>query len=346
MEIQHNKVAVIIPVYKTEKYVEKTVMSVVNQKYKNIEIILVNDGSPDNSPKICDKLAEKYEFIRVIHKENGGLSSARNAGIANISNDTEYVFFLDSDDSVVPNAIKDMVEIAEVEKSSVVMPYKYLSINEEVNAVEKENLLFPKELCFENPNDFVVRTIMENCRGWRATGILYRAEIIVNNNCLFPLGRISEDIVFNLQFFSYISKISYYSKPTIKVLKRGGSISRSFQKGFEDAIYFIDGEARKYLERVGLDIETNQKYLDAMLCRNLVVYLFAIMSSRNEMDKETKIKYAKKVINDKRSRNVFRYKRSIPWFESKKTQLAIRALYALFRWKLDSFAILLLSFMA
>lgn len=88
--------SVIIPVYNVEKYLKQCVDSVINQNLDDIEIILVNDGSPDNCPKICDEYAEKYDFIKVIHKKNGGLSSARNAGINAAQG--EYLIFMDSDD--------------------------------------------------------------------------------------------------------------------------------------------------------------------------------------------------------------------------------------------------------
>ena len=87
---------VIIPVYKVEKYLRQCVDSVINQKLNNIEIILVDDGSPDACPQICDEYQEKYDYVKVIHKPNGGLSSARNAGIEAATGD--YLIFMDSDD--------------------------------------------------------------------------------------------------------------------------------------------------------------------------------------------------------------------------------------------------------
>ena len=91
-------ISVIIPVYKTEKYLVRCLESVINQTYKNVEIILVDDGSPDKSPELCDNLAKKYQSIKVIHKENGGLSSSRNAGLDIASGD--YISFIDSDDYI------------------------------------------------------------------------------------------------------------------------------------------------------------------------------------------------------------------------------------------------------
>ena len=92
------KISVIVPVYNVEQYLERCVDSIINQTYKNLEIILVNDGSTDNSGQLCDKLAKKDNRIRVIHKENGGLSDARNVGIDEAKSD--LIGFIDSDDYI------------------------------------------------------------------------------------------------------------------------------------------------------------------------------------------------------------------------------------------------------
>lgn len=97
-------ITVIVPIYNVEKYLNKCVESILNQTYKNLEIILVDDGSPDNCPEMCDNLAKKDSRIKVIHKENGGLSSARNAGLDIMTG--EYVIFIDSDDYFELNALE------------------------------------------------------------------------------------------------------------------------------------------------------------------------------------------------------------------------------------------------
>ena len=92
------KISIIVPVYKVEEELERCVQSLVNQTYKNIEIILVDDGSPDRCPLLCDEYAQKDSRVRVIHKKNGGLSDARNVGLQATTG--EYVLYIDSDDYI------------------------------------------------------------------------------------------------------------------------------------------------------------------------------------------------------------------------------------------------------
>ena len=105
------KISIIVPVYRVEKYLDRCIESLVNQKYKNIEIILVDDGSPDNCPKMCDEWAKKDSRIKVIHKENGGLSDARNYGLNIATGD--YIGFVDSDDFVSVEMYKTLIELLE-----------------------------------------------------------------------------------------------------------------------------------------------------------------------------------------------------------------------------------------
>lgn len=112
-------ISVIIPVYKVEKYLDECVKSIINQTYKDLEIILVDDGSPDNCPVICDQWALKDKRIRVIHKKNGGLSSARNAGLAVANGD--YIGFVDSDDFINETMYEDLMRIMLLDKKNIVV---------------------------------------------------------------------------------------------------------------------------------------------------------------------------------------------------------------------------------
>ena len=104
-------VSVVVPVYKVEKYINKCIDSIINQTYKNLEIILVDDGSPDRCPQICDEYAKKDNRIKVIHKKNSGLGAARNTGIDAAKG--EYIGFVDSDDWIMPNMYEEMVNCCE-----------------------------------------------------------------------------------------------------------------------------------------------------------------------------------------------------------------------------------------
>ena len=104
------KVSIIIPIYKVEKYLDECVNSVVKQTYNDLEIILVDDGSPDACPSMCDEWEIIDDRIKVIHKENGGLSDARNAGIKVMTGD--YVLFVDSDDYLASNMVEELLKKA------------------------------------------------------------------------------------------------------------------------------------------------------------------------------------------------------------------------------------------
>lgn len=124
------KISVIVPVYKTEGLLDRCVESIVGQTYKNLEIILVDDGSPDNCPAMCDGWAEKDSRIRVIHKENGGVSSARNAALDIATGD--YIGFVDSDDWIEPEMYLSLIQkISESEKNIALCSYYAVEISGE-----------------------------------------------------------------------------------------------------------------------------------------------------------------------------------------------------------------------
>lgn len=121
------KVSVIIPVYKVEKYLKRCLESVVNQTYKNIEIILVNDGSPDKCGEICDAYARIDSRIKVIHKENGGLSSARNAALDIVSG--EYIMFVDSDDWISEDSLEQLYEYIDADYDIINFKFSFVKEN-------------------------------------------------------------------------------------------------------------------------------------------------------------------------------------------------------------------------
>lgn len=124
---QEPLVSIIIPVYKVEKFLDECVKSVVAQTYRNLEILLVDDGSPDNCPAMCDAWAARDPRIRVIHKPNGGLSDARNSGIAEAIG--AYIYFADSDDTVAPTLVEDCLNAMREYDADLVM-FQFDTISE------------------------------------------------------------------------------------------------------------------------------------------------------------------------------------------------------------------------
>ena len=188
------KVSVIIPIYNIEKYLRDAIDSVLAQTYTNLDIILVDDGSADSCPAICDEYAIKDRRIRVIHKENGGLSDARNAGLSIAEG--EYVYFLDGDDYIKQETINTLVNVIEREKADIVC-FEWETIYEDFNdSTYKEEFVRSRsyssskgselfELQLKN-NDFFVPIPIQ----------FYSSEFIEKNRLQFKKGIIHEDELF------------------------------------------------------------------------------------------------------------------------------------------------------
>lgn len=126
-------ISIVVPVYKVEKYIHRCIKSILNQSYSSFNLVIVDDGSPDNCGKICDEYAKKDTRIHVIHKSNGGLSDARNAGIdwAIKNSDSKWITFIDSDDWVHPQYLEKMISSAEETNCNVcIVRYKKTNVPE------------------------------------------------------------------------------------------------------------------------------------------------------------------------------------------------------------------------
>ncbi len=183
------KVSVIIPIYNVEKYLRRCVDSVLNQTYKNIEIILVDDGSPDGCPTICDEYAHRDSRVIVLHKENGGLSSARNAGLDSPLTG-EYVTFVDSDDWIAPDTYEYAVKLLKKTDSDVIQ-YDYALANDE--KIYRKNPVVEKYKVFEGKNILQHYLFTTTVTGsYSACRCLYLR--MLTNGIRFREGKINEDI--------------------------------------------------------------------------------------------------------------------------------------------------------
>lgn len=172
------KIAIIVPIYNSEKYLSRCINSILIQTYKNLEIILVDDGSTDTSKKLCDNFAQKDNRIKVFHTKNGGVSSARNIGIKYIKNtNAEFIIQLDSDDWIEPIMLEKMYKKA-VSMNSDMVICDFISETNENKVYEKQN--FKKNDC----NSLIEDIILGKIHGalWNK---LIKAELYKKYNCLF-----------------------------------------------------------------------------------------------------------------------------------------------------------------
>ena len=215
-QIIHNSISVIVPVYKVEPYLDRCVQSIVDQTYANLEIILVDDGSPDNCPAMCDAWAEEDSRIKVIHKENGGLSDARNAGMAEASG--EYIAFVDSDDWIAPEMLRKLHDALQRDDSDIAActvqmvweddtPDELLTVqtNRVLNHLEAQKALL-RESLLKQPV-------------WYK---LYRRETVLG--IPFEVGKNHEDVYWSYQTIGRAKRVSLIDYIGYVYLQRENSI--------------------------------------------------------------------------------------------------------------------------
>lgn len=209
-------ISVIVPVYKVEAYLDRCVQSIVDQTYQNLEILLVDDGSPDNCPAICDAWATKDSRIKVIHKENGGLSDARNAGMAVATG--EFICFVDSDDYIAPNMyqlMKDRMTVdgSDIAACGVEMVWEDGSPSRQLTPAG--NCVLSKEAAME-------AVIQESWLKQPVWYKLYRGDLI--RDISFPVGKYHEDVFWTWQAVSRANRVSVFDTFCYFYVQRSGSI--------------------------------------------------------------------------------------------------------------------------
>ncbi len=242
-------VSVIVPVYKVEPYLFRCVHSVMNQSYQNMEIILIDDGSPDNCGKICDELAQKDDRITVYHKENGGLSDARNYGVERSSG--KYIAFIDSDDYIAEDYIEYLYGLlAENDADISACPMNKTSGDiAECNIDEKLpelTLLSGKEACFKLFDSLYLVLVT-------AWGKLYKSEIV--KKYPFPKGRIHEDEATTCKYYYESQRVAVGNKCFYAYFQNPNGIMKSNPNELKtDKIWALEHKARFFEEQNEKDV--------------------------------------------------------------------------------------------
>lgn len=216
-EVQEPLISIIIPIYKVEPYIANCIQSVVEQTYSNLEIILVDDGSPDNSTDIAENvLKNNGKNYIVIHQENKGLGEARNSGLNKANG--EWVYFLDSDDMIVPETIEHLVAATKRETDFVFSNYRI--ITDKAEAYGK----FAKADAIYYNAEIIRKEFLLRKKIILAPGTLYRKDFLDRNKLRFEKIPWSEDQQFMFRLLRIADKIGYVEEPLYQYLQRAGSI--------------------------------------------------------------------------------------------------------------------------
>ena len=268
-------ISVIVPVYKVEAYLNRCVNSIVNQSYPELEIILVDDGSPDNCPAMCDTWADRDSRIHVIHKENGGLSDARNAGMAQASG--EYISFVDSDDWIAAEMLDNLLESirkneSDIAACTVEMVWEDGSPNQ---------LLTVQTNCVLNREEAQKALFEETLLKQPVWYKLYRKETI--QGIPFEVGKQHEDVFWSYQAIGNANHVSlidyigyYYTQRTGSIMGEGYSLKRlDAMEAYEKRFRYMQANFPELVEKAKISIVENCIYHGQMALKYL---------SKNEKD--------------------------------------------------------------
>ena len=297
-------ISVIIPVYNVEKYLCKCVDSVINQTYKDLEIILVDDGSPDSSGEICDEYAKKDARIKVIHKENGGLSSARNVALDVANGD--YVAFIDSDDYINENTLKEVVEKLDETQADVCM-FSHYTVNEHGETAHK--LPLNKEVYEkEDIKDFILPMFIGPTQQEQALlGIVcrqvFKRKTIGSLRFKSERDYFAEDVVFNLEFYVNANKMCIIDKPLYYYRFVSYSLSNRFRENLFEKLVKLINFKKEIIEKY--EIKNCEERINRSVL-NVVIGTTLNLKSASNLTKMQKIKvgahfikYCKKPIFNK-----------------------------------------------
>ncbi|MFI3212380.1 MAG: glycosyltransferase [Eubacteriales bacterium] len=225
-------ISIIIPVYNGEKYIERCIMSICNQTCKDVEIILIDDGSTDNSLMVCQQLSKVYSFITVIHQDNAGVSSARNRGLERANG--EYITFVDIDDWLKPTILESMLKVAVNEQSQLtICGFEECRENQFQQEQQKDDTPIGNVKLL-NKSDYVSDYLLRgNTRCW---SILFTKSVI--GNIRFRSGiSIGEDMLFLVDLVQNIEKVSVLEeKGYCYFINEEGAMFSEFKESYMDQI--------------------------------------------------------------------------------------------------------------
>ena len=271
-------ISVIVPVYKVEPYLRKCVDSILNQTYSNLEVILVDDGSPDNCGAICDEYAAKDSRVKVIHKENGGLSDARNAGLDAMRG--EYVAFVDSDDWIDANMFNSLMYNLKSFGSDVSVAGVFVEV--EVNGIITESTKHTyAEKSFFESNERAIQRYLTGA--WSAWGKVFNSNLF--SNLRFPINELNEDEAIVLNLYSQCKRICYSNETFYHYMQRPHSNSITASKFSSKKLAWVN-HCKNNLELIKVNYPELEEYAISRYRHSIVWALREIILSSSDFSRE------------------------------------------------------------
>jgi len=294
--LKNLKVSIVLPVYNVEKYLDRCINSIINQSYKNLELIIVNDGSTDASKYICDYYKNKDTRIKVIDQDNSGVSAARNSGIELASG--EYIQFVDADDYLEKQMTEKLISSIKMDTQLVICGYKTISrdsngIRYKKNTVYDNKTYSRDEFISELGNLFYKKLLNTT---WNK---LYENEIIKRYNICFPENvNMGEDLLFNLDYLNHCKKINLINESLYNYIDYNyNSITSKYINNFFENQQMLFKAVREFLLING-KYELNKDYIETLYTDRIMNCLENIFHNGSGLSKAIKKERIKVIISN------------------------------------------------
>lgn len=289
------KISVILPVYNVEQYIAKSIHSVLNQTHTDFELIVVIDGSKDNSEAIAKEFETTDKRVKVYTKPNGGLSDARNYGL-NVATG-EFIYFLDSDDWIEPNLLEDNIKMLE-DKNLDFIVFGFYQDNVDSNEQLIENIPhIPENNEWINSEPIYFTPYMLNILGY-AWNKIYRKGYLDKHQIKFTIGvSLVEDILFNAKVYQYADRIVFNPKPYVHYIQRPVvTLTKQFHEQSFEWVKLKHEGLQEFLNAWSFD--NKQEILASNLIGGLRYCVLNLFHYKNQFNFRQKVSYIDKMLND------------------------------------------------
>lgn len=289
-EINNGKVAVVIPAYNAAAYIVNCLESILSQSYQNLEIVVVNDGSVDDTEKIVSEIAKKDPRVQLKTVPNSGPAGARNLALDSIGKSAEYIMFCDADDLMEPNAVQMAVDEAKTGADLVIMGFTIVEQDQSRSNYCEKTARYSRDSLGEELGNLYKANLLNQV--W---GKLFRTELIEDNRIRFPDYRWGEDRFFVFDCLSDAKSVSVLSTPGYLYIMYPGTLINSYQKKKAEVCVQIDKRAKRLCEEFNVENDEPFRY---MFIKSIFSCMVTLFTPKCPLNRKEKCEYIKKIICD------------------------------------------------